>query len=51
MLQLGISDAEQFANHTTSVSAVVQRMKLVELLSEYDSRNEDSVQLIWINLP
>lgn len=43
MLQLGISDAEQFANHATNASAVAQWRKLVEVLSEYDSRNEGSV--------
>lgn len=43
MIQLRSSGASQFENHTTSISAVVQQIKLMVLLSVYDSGNEGSV--------
>lgn len=39
----GTSGAEQSVNHSTGVSAVIQSMEFMELLSVSDSGNEGSV--------
>lgn len=43
VIHMGISSAQQFAHHTTGISAAVQQMKLIVLLSVYDGGNEGSV--------